>query len=809
MASINKSFNFRHGVQVDDDDFTVRGGLVGIGTTVPTERLDVRGNAVVSGLTSSISLQVTGVTTLTTVDIGITSIKSGIITASSGIVTYYGDGQYLKFLPTSQWVDIDVGLGFTSIYNTGGNVGVSTDDPRNSFQVGGDPTNLGTGVGINSDGGHIFASGIVTATSFVGEVNAPNFDTNAAGVVVSGIVTATSLQGALTGNVTGNVTGDLTGEVNSSKFDTNPSGIVVTGVATATSFVGDVTGDVTGNADSATILATARNIGGVSFNGSADINLPGVNVAGNQNTTGTAANLSGTPNISVGAVTASSLDISGGVDVDGHTDLDNVSISGVTTFAGNIDATNINATGVGTFTDIDISGTADLPNVFTSGIGTFTRSFATNLNVSGVSTFGTNIVANGNLDLAGNIDVDGMTELDDVNVSSAATIFTAQISRLNVSGVTTSTGGFVGNLTGNATGTSGGLTGTPTIVVNGLTATTSKLGVSTATSIGVGTDTANAEIQIHKPTGSSSIVIGQNSGTDDNNLELRYGGGASSYSTSDSVDLINYGDGNLNSFITGSSNFNWLKGNANILMSLTDSGNLGIGKTDPTDRLHVQGNATITGVTTFTGNVTMSNLTVPIINIADVSANLVGNVNSAGISTFRLMHIDGVGEGIGVGGTASGNFINAGNTPLNTTFVGSATTNPSRIFSREGAVGVGTDRFTHLGGGSVPSLEVRGATMIHGGFFKVGGKSSPVTSQNARSLVDFSDTINSHDATNSLAPVAYMIVPRGTTAQRNALRDGVSSSATLMTGSMFYDTDLNKLCVYDNGGWKGVTLGAL
>ena len=171
MASINKSFNFRHGVQVDDDDFTVRGGLVGIGTTVPTERLDVRGNAVVSGLTSSISLQVTGVTTLTTVDIGITSIKSGIITASSGIVTYYGDGQYLKFLPTSQWVDIDVGLGFTSIYNTGGNVGVSTNDPRNSFQVGGDPTNSSTGVGINSDGGHIFASGIVTATSFVGEVN--------------------------------------------------------------------------------------------------------------------------------------------------------------------------------------------------------------------------------------------------------------------------------------------------------------------------------------------------------------------------------------------------------------------------------------------------------------------------------------------------------------------------------------------------------------------------------------------------------------------------------------------------------------
>ena len=38
--------------------------------------------------------------------------------------------------------------------------------------------------------------------------------------------------------------------------------------------------------------------------------------------------------VGAGIITASSLDISGGVDVDGHTDLDNVSISGVTTFTG-------------------------------------------------------------------------------------------------------------------------------------------------------------------------------------------------------------------------------------------------------------------------------------------------------------------------------------------------------------------------------------------------------------------------------------------------------------------------------------------
>ena len=70
-----------------------------------------------------------------------------------------------------------------------------------------------------------------------------------------------------------------------------------TGYAAATLVVGtlegavtgNVTGDVTGNADTATALETARNIGGVSFDGTANINLPGVNTSGNQDTSGTAA----------------------------------------------------------------------------------------------------------------------------------------------------------------------------------------------------------------------------------------------------------------------------------------------------------------------------------------------------------------------------------------------------------------------------------------------------------------------------------------------------------------------------------------
>ena len=74
------------------------------------------------------------------------------------------------------------------------------------------------------------------------------------------------LSGTFAGNITGNVTGNVSG----------------------------TSGSTTGNAATATALETARNIGGVSFDGTANIDLAGVNSAGNQNTSGTAAGLSST-----------------------------------------------------------------------------------------------------------------------------------------------------------------------------------------------------------------------------------------------------------------------------------------------------------------------------------------------------------------------------------------------------------------------------------------------------------------------------------------------------------------------------------
>ena len=169
MANIRKTFNFREGVKVDDSVLVVAGQRVGIGSTVPTKVLDIKGDVISSGQVTVSKLFVNGgISTFSDVNIG-----TGItIQSSSGIITaskFFGDGSTLSNLPTSQWTDTDIGLGFTSIYNQG-NVGVGTTDPRFTFQVGSNPNTVGKkGVGINSLSGDIKTSGIITAASFVGD----------------------------------------------------------------------------------------------------------------------------------------------------------------------------------------------------------------------------------------------------------------------------------------------------------------------------------------------------------------------------------------------------------------------------------------------------------------------------------------------------------------------------------------------------------------------------------------------------------------------------------------------------------------
>ena len=75
------------------------------------------------------------------------------------------------------------------------------------------------------------------------------------------------------------------------------------GALTATT----ISGPVSGNASTATALATARTIGNVSFDGTANIDLPGVNTPGTQNTSGNADTATTATNQSGGTVNATTI----------------------------------------------------------------------------------------------------------------------------------------------------------------------------------------------------------------------------------------------------------------------------------------------------------------------------------------------------------------------------------------------------------------------------------------------------------------------------------------------------------------------
>jgi len=158
-----------------------------------------------------------------------------------------------------------------------------------------------------------------------------------------GTVTSDAFAGPLTGNVTGNASGS--------------------------------SGSCTGNAATATALESARNIGGVSFDGTGNINLPGVNTSGNQDTSGNAATATV---LATGAV--------GGVKV---FELDN-SVSGVAADAGGSDSTVFTIThgmGNGRFYKVEVvKDSANYDTVYTD----VTRPSDTTV----VITFGT-AVANG------------------------------------------------------------------------------------------------------------------------------------------------------------------------------------------------------------------------------------------------------------------------------------------------------------------------------------------------------------------------------------------------------------------------------
>ena len=189
-------------------------------------------------------------------------------------------------------------------------------------------------------------------------------------------------------------------------------GLIVTGVSTFTGHI-DANGNL--DVDGHTELDNVNVAGFSTFSHLVDVN----------------ANLTVNQDLTVeGSVGIASLIPSAKLDVVGLTKLDDVNVSGASTFTGHIDANG----------NLDVDGQTDLDALNVSDTATFTSNIDANgdldvdgrtelditnisetLNVTGITTFASNVDLNANLDISGDIDVDGHTELDNVNISGVVT----------------------------------------------------------------------------------------------------------------------------------------------------------------------------------------------------------------------------------------------------------------------------------------------------------------------------------------------------------------------------------------------------
>jgi hypothetical protein len=315
MANYNKSFNFRNGVQVDDDNFIVNAnGLVGIGTSIPTEFLDVHGTAKVTGLVTATNLAITGVSTFyNDVKVGsaITfNFSTGIVSATA----FYGSAVGLTSIYA---IAVDGWYVNAGNISTTSKVGIATDFPNYSLQVGQDPL-TGNGLSVDAITGNVNTTGIITATKFSGpgdDISNLNASVITSGTLdnarlpqninVSGILTAYSFTGFGT-NLQGlNATNITSGTLNNSRL---PQDISISGIITASAgFITSLTNTNLNNTGIATLGVTNVSsllVSGVTTSTGGFVG----NVTG---TATTATSLTGSPNITVGNITSSDINSAG------------------------------------------------------------------------------------------------------------------------------------------------------------------------------------------------------------------------------------------------------------------------------------------------------------------------------------------------------------------------------------------------------------------------------------------------------------------------------------------------------------------
>ena len=230
--------NFRDGIQVDTDDLISNNGLVGIGSTIPRQQLDVRGNIIVSENSEFNNVKVTGITSFQN-DVAVSSGSSvgigtsvpeaafqvgigttGFTVDEQGNVTaveYFGSGANLTNIPASVWTNPGAGNTIFTLKD----VGIGTEQPRNGADFG-----VGYEILMDAESGIGTFEGIVTKNITVLNQTGAGQGNVEAEVGTFSTITATS-----------NITGSLIGNADTATLATNSQGLTGTPDITVNSIV--------------------------------------------------------------------------------------------------------------------------------------------------------------------------------------------------------------------------------------------------------------------------------------------------------------------------------------------------------------------------------------------------------------------------------------------------------------------------------------------------------------------------------------------------------------------------------------------
>jgi len=695
------------------------------------------------------------------------------------------------------------------VVNPNGLVGIGTSVPeklldvRGSASISGILTSFGVNVGAAiSVGPSIIidaASGIITATKFVGAAG------DLSGIVAiatdgfvaqAGSLSTTAKVGISTDNPVFElqVGGDPNTQIG---FGVTGGNVLISGITTTQDLV--VTGILTTKDLVTTGLSTFSTVSVTGFTTTNDFFTSGLSTfTGN-------------------------IDANGNLDVDGTTELDGLNVDGSST----LDAVTTDG-----LLDINAGGQANTFKIedLTSGRVVLAGTDGEIEDSANLTFDGSTLTVTGGVTVSTNIDVDGQTQLDELNVAGVTTFnddvkFTGDNYDLqwdksddalefgdntfavfggsgdlkirhnttvspNISQITNRTDSELEIVANQFTIKSG--TGDKDFLTATVGAATTifydnQIRLET---IGAGVSVFN-ELQIASLDGGTSALS-------TSFASIRYGdeSGGATNSTRRSLDFINYDSGNINYYLNaggfnGSGNYNWHRGFGNELMTLTGIGSLGIGVNDPISLLHVEGTSRFTGSAVFTNSVEVQSLTG---NVTPTQVNVSGLSTFVGVVTAKNVFTDNLfSKNHDVSGIATANTGHI----TGTLSVGGAPKNGQNFDVNDGSVfGGAVNRFfiNSTGEVGIKTTTIPIGITVNASDASVAAKAVGVGTVTLRSSVDLADA--------GTITTRFMIPPRVSSTERGSL-------SGVVAGAMIYNTTDNRLEYYNGSAWRQVTDAAI